>query len=59
VRQLAEARDAAATAMGARDSVVTAAAELRDGLADQQRQPGRASGEDTEMRRQIDKPDVT
>ena len=59
VRQLAEgARDAAATAMGARDAVVIVAAELRDGLADQQRQLEELQAKTAAMRRKIDEPDV-
>jgi cell division protein FtsB len=58
VRQAAEgARNAAAVALGARDDVVTVAAALRDGLADQQRQLEELQAKTAELRRTIKTPD--
>jgi hypothetical protein len=58
VRQSAEgAREAAATALGARDDVVTAAAALREGLADQQRQLEELQAKTAELRRKVVPPD--
>ena len=59
LRQAAEgAREAAATSLGARDDVVTAAAALRDGLADQQRQLEELQAKTAELRRKVVPPDA-
>jgi hypothetical protein len=59
VRQAAEgAREAAATALGARNDVVTAAAALREGLADQQRQLEELQAKTADLRRNVVPPDL-